>query len=237
MPLLRKGVRPDRIHRPGGWVDKVYRAGSLTWTRTGAPAITSFTVTPSLLNRVNLAEYANLTLSWAVAGFQTLSLYETASDGTRTPVPFVSGDTTVTFRRPSASVLFTLEARNAAGDVAVAHATFTVVANATLASFTAHWLGQTPQPGGGTLGQMELRWTGVGGEPFPRVRLVATDGHGDFDSADPPHRDHTDHGTGAGSLRLTHGLGSAARSVRYTLTVSNSVNSVSRSVTFVWPVG
>ena len=236
MPLFRKGRRPDRIRRPGRWVDRVYRNGNLAWSRTGAPTITSFTVAPAQLNRANLSQYANLTLSWAASGFTTLSLYETASDGTRTPVPFVSGDTSVTFRRPSASVLFTLEAGNTDG-AAVAHATFTVVANATLATFTANWIGQTPHPGGGSIGTMELRWTGVGGEPFPRVRLAATDGHGDFDSADPPHRDHTDHGTGAGSLRLSHGLGSTTRSVRYTLTVSNSVNSASRSVTFNWPAG
>ena len=237
MPLGLGTETPDKLTLGDAALGRLYLGDDVVWVAGGAPTITSFTVAPAQLNRARLSEYANLTLSWAVAGFQTLTLYETASDGTRTPVPFVSGDTTVTFRRPSNSVLFTLEARNAAGDVAVAHAAFTVVANATIGTFTANWLGQSPQPGGGTLGQMELRWTGVGGEPFPRVRLVSTDGHGDFDSADPPHRDHTDHGNGAGSLRLTHGLGSAARSVRYTLTVSNSVNSVSQSVTFVWPVG
>lgn len=235
MPLGLGTDIVDRLALGTASLDRLYVGEGLAWTAGGIPTITSFTVAPARINRANLADYAHVTLSWQASGFSTLALYETAAAGTRTPVPFVSGDTSVTFRRPSESVTYTLEAGNAAG-TAVAHADFAIVANASIAYFRTAAFQQTPHVGGGTIGSVTLEWQ-VAGEPFPRIRLVAGDNHGSFDSNDPPHRDHTDHATGIGSLRLSHGLGDQARPVTYTLTVSNEVNSVSRSLTFNWPVG
>ena len=233
MPLMRGAATPDKIYRDTRLVGRVYRGRDVAWVSDGIPTITSFTVAPAQLNRADLAQYSNVTLAWAASGFDTLGLYLTDGGGTRTSIPFVSGDTSVTYTLPSESVLFTLEATNAAG-TAIAHAPFEIVANAAIQYFRSANFRQSPNPAGGTIGTVELQWR-VTGEPFPAISLHASDGHGSFDYG--ARRDHTDHATGIGSLRLSAGLGNSIRPVTYTLTIRNKVNEDQQGITFNWPVG
>ena len=235
MPLMLGTATPNKLYRGAGTVARVYKGRDVAWVSDGIPTITSFAVQPAQLNRAHLSQYSHVSLAWNASGFDTLGVYATGPDGVRHSVPFVAGDDHTTYARPSENTVFALEATNAAG-TAIAHASFTIVAEAAIQYFRVRSgsFSQAPNPGGGTIGTMTLEWH-VTGEPFPEISLSAADGHGSFDYG--ARRDHTNHATGLGELRLSAGLGNSIRPVRYQLSIRNSQNEDVQGVTFNWPQG
>ena len=209
---------------------------SAVFERGGVPVITSFTVTPTQINRSAFRTGDVIQLNWGLTGVVTQRMFETTAAGVRNEISIYDAARTLTHLRPNQTTACTLFARNANGEVNQS-VVVEIVANAVLSYFRmrAGSFSQHPLPGGGTTGTIILEWQ-AGGEPFPEIALSGA-GPASFDSAVAPHRDHTNHTSGIGSIRITQGLSEQIVPKTYTLRARNKVNTVSLTYTFNWPIG